>query len=403
MAAWRVTEIGGVDAHKREESASDVPRGSTSASSSAATSSSLVHVAAARRTPSGGRARWTGARRRSFGPLAVALVVAFAGVARAGGGATLPVERFRPSLDAQGLTTTESGGIPAHLATQSGVFVNYARNPLVVRDGDNGIVGALVAHRLAADVLLSIGLFDRLALGVDVPITLAQLGGPLPDDLIALFGDIRPSAGTGIGDIRVVPKFRVLQQERDGISLAVIPALTLPTASGVGIGADGLGFEYGTSYLGEGPGAFAFIPEVAVSGRFSGVLLAANLAYRTRRPIQFLGGLAIEPELVYRVGVGADVSQWLPTPPDLIVYTEVFGATPDKNPFGLLTDPTLTGDAKAAARQKQGLANTLEWLAGVRGPLTGGLSWEAGLGTGLWSGFGSPDVRAFVGLRAQGS
>src|SRR5437868_12178266 len=73
---------------------------------------------------------------------------------------TLPVERFRPAIDDKGLVTTESGSIPPHLGFQTGLDVNYALNPLVIRDGDGNFIDAIIAHRLAGDGLFTIGLFD---------------------------------------------------------------------------------------------------------------------------------------------------------------------------------------------------------------------------------------------------
>ena len=315
--------------------------------------------------------------------------------------ATLPVERFRPSLDSDGLTTTESGNVPGHLAYRSGLLLNYALNPLVIRDADNAVVGAIVAHRVAADALFSVGLYDRLSLGVDVPVTLAQVGGTLPSDLAVVFGSDHALAGVGLGDIRVVPKFQVLREERDGVSVAILPALTLPTASGLRFDGNGVGLEYGTSYLGEGPGAFAFVPEVAVSGHVKDVLLAGNLAYRTRRPVQYVNSLDVNPEFVYRGGAGVDVGAFVSSLKSVFMYGEFFGATPDKNPFGLFTDPTLTGEHKAVAQLNHRLANALEWAVGVRAPVAGGVSVEGGVGSGILPGYGSPDLRLFAGVRYE--
>ena len=338
-------------------------------------------------------------RVRSLVVAAATLAGAASTTARAADAGTLPVERFRPSLDPQGLTTTESGNVPGHLGYASGLFLNYALNPLVIRDADDAIVGAIVAHRVAGDALFSVGLYDRLALGIDVPITLAQVGGTIPSDLVGVFGSDHALAGVGIGDVRVVPKVQVLREERDGIALAILPSVTLPTASGLRLDESGLGLEYGTSYLGEGPGAFAFVPEVAVSGHVQGVLLAGNLAYRTRRPVQYVNALDVNPEFVYRVGVGVDLGTYVSSLRDVFMYGEMYGATPDKNPFGLFTDPTLTGSDKALAELNDRLANALEWVAGVRVPVVGGVSVEGGVGSGLLPGYGSPDLRVFAGVR----
>src|SRR5690242_7827932 len=90
---------------------------------------------------------------------------------------TLPVERFRPAIDDKGLVTTESGSIPPHLGFQTGLDLNYALNPLVIRDGDGNFLDAIIAHRVAGDGLFTIGLFDYASIGVDLPVTFLQVAG----------------------------------------------------------------------------------------------------------------------------------------------------------------------------------------------------------------------------------
>lgn len=312
---------------------------------------------------------------------------------------TLPVERFRPAIDDNGFTTTEGAAIPSHMGFQAGLLLNYALNPLVIRDNEDDLVASIVAHRVAGNALFTLGLFEYMSVGVDLPITLLQVGGLIPDDLIATMGAGNGLAGVGIGDIRIAPKVRILREDKHVISLAIIPTLTLPTASGLNFRPDGVQLEYGTSYLGEGPGAFAFIPEVAVSTNIKGVRVAANLAYRLRQPVQFLGALEINPELVYRLGFGYDLATLAPKMKSLFLFGELFGATPDKNPFGLATDPGLEGPAKIVDDVERRLANPLEWSAGVRYHVGLGMTLEGGFGSGLLPGYGSPDLRLYGGIR----
>lgn len=312
---------------------------------------------------------------------------------------SIPVERFRPALDDKGFATTEAAAIPTHLGFQTGLILNYALNPLVIRDQEDDVIASIVGHRVAGNALFSIGLFEYVSVGVDLPLTFVQLGGVIPDNLVEAVGAENGLAGMGIGDLRIAPKVRILREDQHVISLAIIPALTLPTASGLNFRPDGVELEYGTSYLGEGPGAFAFIPEIAVSTNIKGVRVAGNLAYRLRQPVQFLGALDINPELVYRAGVGYDLATLAPRMNSLFLFGEVFGATPDRNPFGLLSAPDLQGAAKIIDDVERRLANPLEWAAGVRYKVGFGVSVEGGFGSGLMPGFGSPDLRLFAGVR----
>ena len=329
---------------------------------------------------------------------ALAVGVTPARAQEAGATTSLPLERWRPALDARGLGTTESGEVPAHLGWDLGLLVGYELNPLVLRDATGAVVAPVVAHRLGGNLSVSLGVFEYFALGVDLPLTLVQLGGAVPDEVAGLLGVAEGVSNLGTGDLRLAPKARLLREDRHGVSLAITPALTLPTAGGLNV--DTGAWTYGGGFLGEGPGQFAFIPELAVSTNVAGVRLAGNLAYRLRQPARYLGALDISPELVYRLGVGYDLAALAPPLGHALLFAELYGATSDQNPFGLFVPADLDDDERRLAELESRLTNALEWLAGMRyrTPLPG-LHVEGGIGAGILPGFGSPDLRAFVGVR----
>ena len=304
---------------------------------------------------------------------------------------TLPLDRFRTPIDDKGLGVTEGGAIPGHLAFQTGLVLNYALNPLVLRDDTGAVVAAIVAHKVSGDLLFTIGLFEYLSIGVDLPLTLLQLGGDVPDFLQETVGVANGLAGIGVGDLRLVPKVRLLREDVHFVSLALIPTITLPTAGGIRFNEGGPEFKYGGDYLGEGPGAFAFIPEVALSTNIGGLRPAVNLAYRLRQPSSFLGTLQIHPELVYRLGLGYELAEYIDGVDGLLLFGELFGATADRNPFGLF-DPDADPDEVR-------IQNPIEFLIGARWKAGLGLTVEGGLGSGLRAGYGSPDLRLFAGVR----
>lgn len=314
------------------------------------------------------------------------------------GTTTLPLERWRPAMDARGLGTTEGGDIATHLGWDAGLVFGYALNPLVLRDASGAVVAPVVAHRLGADLLVTLGLFDYFSLGIDLPVTLLQLGGEVPTDVSDALGVAGGITTVGLGDVRLAPKVRLLREDQHQVSLALTPALTLPTAGGIHV--DTGAYEYGGGFLGEGPGQFAFIPEVELSTNLAGVRLAGNLAYRLRQPARYLGALEISPEIVYRAGVGYDLAAVAPPLGHVLLFAELFGATADSNPFGLFPTSGLSDDEQRLAEIERRMVNPLEWLAGIRyrTPLSG-LHVEGGVGAGILPGFGSPDLRAFLGVR----
>src|SRR5688572_25652747 len=171
--------------------------------------------------------------------LAAILAFSIAGVAHAQTeSTTLPIERFRPAIDDKGLGTTEGGAIPSHLGWQTGLILNYALNPLVIRNPEGGIVAPIVAHRLGGDLLFTIGIFDYVSVGVDLPLLFVQTSGTIPDDIGTVLGVDNGIATIGVGDLKLIPKVRLLREDRHFVSLSIIPALTFPTAGGFNL-ADG--------------------------------------------------------------------------------------------------------------------------------------------------------------------
>jgi len=290
-----------------------------------------------------------------------------------------------------------------------GLVLDYALNPLVIRDvsqPSKPVVSDLVQNRIAANMLFEIGLFEYIGIGVDLPMLLFQNSSDL-SDLAGAPGIDQGLAAVGIGDLKLAPKIRILRQDRHYVSLSLLTTVTLPTASGLNFGRE-FSFDYGTSYLGEGPGAFSIIPELALSIDRMGFRGAANLAYRLRPPIHYStprGTVEVDPEIQYRAGVGYDIGQ-LPALintgamdlPSVLVFFELFGTTSDRNPFGLVGPSE--GQDPNAYEQQVALANSLEWLLGARWAMPwNDLFLEGGVGNGIISGFGSPDLRLFAGVR----
>ncbi len=316
---------------------------------------------------------------------------------------SLQIERFRAPIDHHGFGTTEGGHIADHLEFQGGVVMNYAYNPLVL-NGADGRVSSLLAHRVGANVLATIGLFDYVSLGVDVPVVLYQAPGG-ETALYERLGIGSSISSFGGGDLKLVPKIRILRDDRHFVSLALIPAFTLPTAVGLNV-VNGFSLDYEGSYLGEGPLGFSFLPEAVLSTNQYGVRASANLQWRLRRQVDYLGAVAVTPDLTYRLGLGYDFG-WLfknvlkmKYPDGLLVYGELFGATTDVNPFGI-TDLLLpaTEEEEVGRARVRKLNNHLEVSAGLRYHVWAGVHVEAGMGTGLFNGYGSPDFRTYGGVR----
>jgi outer membrane protein OmpA-like peptidoglycan-associated protein len=295
--------------------------------------------------------------------LLLAGVVLGAGSAHAQISGNFTLERFRIAADRQGVLDVEWGGTLERGQWDLGVWVGASDDPLVVvQDMGDGTerVGRLVDHRVGGQLVVTLGILDFLQAGVEVPVILSQ-DQSVDRSPVSMPGDL---SRAGLGDLRLIPKLRLLDAARHGVSLSIIPAVSLPTSTS------------DEDYFGEPRTSFA--PELAVSRAFGAVRVAGNIGYRTRK-LGRVAGLEINDEIFARLGAGYRFGEagGLPLEVDLTLAT----ATRANDFFG---DP---GN------------NYVELHGGmqyrVARPLLGFLA----AGLGLNEGFGAPDWRVLLGAR----
>ncbi|ACY17390.1 OmpA family protein [Haliangium ochraceum] len=297
--------------------------------------------------------------------LAVVLVLGSASSARAQvqDEGAFPAERFRLAADEEGVLHTEWGAVPGHMAWDLALLFGYQDDPLTIyreRDGDRERDGALVSSRVSGSLVASLALWNRLALAIELPLILTQDDDPVSGVPV---GDLER---TGIGDIRVAPKVQLLSAANSGVDLAIIPTFTLPTGSA-------------EDYRGEQGVSFA--PEVAISRAMGAWRLASNIGYRARQNAH-LADLDVNDELFLRLGAGYRLGET--GGPPLELDLGLSAATAAASPLGDYNQ------------------NHLELLTGARYHLPGPFSIGLGYGVGVTNGFGTPDWRLFLTVRAAG-
>jgi len=238
-------------------------------------------------------------------------------------------------------------GVGKHLDWHLGVSFNYAREPLgFVNPTTEEFVHALVANQLTLDLMGSLSLFDRFELGVGLPLTSQSTGG---DTFSALPQNV---GGTGLGDVRLVPKASLLQAGDFHLSL-VAPVL-LPTAGGSGF---------------RGGSGVAVQPRLVVQWGDGQARAVINVGATLRGEQQFRS-LRAGNELTY--GFGA----YVPLGEQLDIQANLNGAL------------TLTGRQEVP----------LEMLAAVGYRFTKQLHAHVGGGPGVTQSYGTPRFRLFAGL-----
>jgi hypothetical protein len=277
----------------------------------------------------------------------------------------LPAERFRPSLDRDGIADVESGAVSPHLVYDLALWFSWAGNP--VRGNAAGQEVNLVGNRLGASLVAAVGLYEIFELGLELPFILEQ-----SRDLqgVTQLGDAELGSrltSFGLGDFRLVPKVQILDRETQLVDLALIAAVTVPS-----------GFPE-NQFAGEpttgGLGGYTLSPELALGGRVGESLrYGLNFGYRIRGEHR-LASLLVGPEVFYGAGLAVRLHDVAELP--------------------LEVTTTATGHVGTTARAPAGVEGTLglAYDAGDRVQLI------AGLGAGLLKDVRVPDARVFIGVR----
>jgi large repetitive protein len=294
-------------------------------------------------------------RRRRAALLTLGAILAL-GASQARAQDNFPVERLHLALDRQGILDVESGGVMPHLQWEMGVWLGVADDPLNLYEGDEeNRVGRLVDVRVGGSLMASVGLFDRLQLGVELPLVMYQSNSGRGVDSTMPSSSLNDA---GLGDLRLLPKVQLLSKP---LHLSFLAALTFPTG----------GSE---SYLGERTVTVA--PQLAGSKQFGAVRASANLGMMFRGDTQLLNQ-EIDHELFLRLG----------------------GAY--KFRFPLELGASLSISTALAAPFANFNQDALELLGQASYDFPGPLLGFVGTGFGLNEGFGIPDYRVFAGIRVQ--
>ncbi len=268
----------------------------------------------------------------------------------------IDIERFKPSLDSQGMVLTEAGQGEKSGDLNLGLYLHYSYRPLVIRDSDGKILQSLVKDRIAASFILSMGLFDWLTVGVEVPSTFWQDGAYIDND-----GADLGLTSAGLGDIRVGLKVTILRQQSHGISMALSLPVTLPSGDeGAFLGSESLTFMPALTF------SRSLIDDLLVLALNVGSWIQGETSY---------GDLNTGSEFFYRAGAMMNFTH------DWSLSAEGVGA------------------AKLESFGKNKPKETpLEWIFALHYHAPADLSFTLGGAVGSLPGWGTPVARAFLGV-----
>jgi OmpA-OmpF porin, OOP family len=261
----------------------------------------------------------------------------------------IDVERFKPSITHDGFVNADGSAVrPAADRWELGAYLHYGRNQLVTEGADGDVRQRIVSGRMGGDLFASATVAGPFAIGLGVPFFAVQTG------------DADPSFA-GLGDIRLVPKLRILDDRRHALGLAIAAELRAPTHVG--------DFSGGSRMP-------VFAPRLIVDHRFgaSGFRLGANAGVMIRERTDYFNIVAAS-ELAYAVAAE---------------YR--FDGRDGKTGLGL----ELLGGVGLVRSQKEELPHEL--FAFLKHDPSEEIGLVGGVGAGMVAGFGVPVARVFFGI-----
>ncbi|MBI4954292.1 MAG: hypothetical protein HY908_19865 [Myxococcales bacterium] len=143
---------------------------------------------------------------------------------------------WSPSTDPAAGLYLEPPSAPATGDWNTALWLSYGFRPITLRDAETGdVVHAVLGHQLSGDAVFNVGLFERLAIGVDLPFALAEVGDDVAGspEAAAVLGDFRLPP-VALGDAKLALKGTLVAPTNDefgGFSLALHERLGLPTGN----------------------------------------------------------------------------------------------------------------------------------------------------------------------------
>jgi outer membrane protein OmpA-like peptidoglycan-associated protein len=260
------------------------------------------------------------------------------------------LDRFNPSERGSDWFELESLDFRGHLRVAGGLVGEYAFRPLAIYNLDGTVKENLVQDSLVLHPGASLVLWNRLRVGLDLPVYAWQDG-----QSGAAGGVTYQSASENVGDVRLGADARIYGEYGGLFTLGGGVQLYLPTGSRADYTSDGV---------------TRVEPRLMAAGKVSWFCYAAKLAFDYRGLQDQFAGTALGSEFLFAASAG--VKTWHDR---LLVGPEFFGST-----------VVTTGGAA--------VRNTpLELLVG--GHLTVEKDWRLGaaIGPGLSRAYGEPELR----------
>jgi outer membrane protein OmpA-like peptidoglycan-associated protein len=300
--------------------------------------------------------------------LAAALIVVVAAPMHEAKAQTLQgnnIQLFNPTPGPKGFFSREYAEVGYHLEPYVALWLNYARAPLVRyrlnADGTTQLDREVISHQLAVDIVGAIAFWQILEVGVGIPFTAYQAGDGLPASSSTAAQSL---AAITFGDLRLQPKVQFLNTEHVHLGAAVM--VTFPTGSKA-------------NFTGEQ--SLTGVPRLLANFRFVDDRLnfGVDLGVRLRAPAT-LGNIVFSHELVWGGHLSFEIIK-----NRLTAGIEFYGS---------MGFPKIRPDGTTNISLDE---TPIEGLAGLK-IRAGWFLINVGAGTGITTGYGTPQFRVLAGL-----
>ncbi|MDB4934601.1 MAG: Outer rane lipoprotein omp16 precursor [Labilithrix sp.] len=268
------------------------------------------------------------------------------------------LSRFEPSERGSEWFALESLDLRGHGRWNAGIVAEGAYRPLAIYDANGDIRSSVVRNQIFAHPGANVVLWERLRLGVSIPIVVYQDG----HDGTIRGVEYRAPDTPAFGDVRLAADVRLLGVYGGPATLAAGVQVQLPTGSRDDFTSDG---------------SVRFQPRLLAAGDVGPLAWAAKLGFQYRNRDERIDESPLGSELTFAGALGIRAAHGA-----LVVGPEVFGST-------IVSD----GDAFFQLR-----GTPLDAILGVH--YTFAEQWRVGGGggAGLTRGFGSPEARYMVSI-----
>lgn len=179
--------------------------------------------------------------RRTLATLPVLAVFVLARPSAAQTQPSVDVRTWAPPMAPDAGLVLEPITTPGSWEWNATAWLSYAQDPVVLRNVQGSSVALRpLQNQLALDLVAGVGLGDRAAVGVDVPLLLYQGGAQgLPSTIVS--GGRVPASG--VGDISILGKGTLVRNDPHGVpvgfGLAALGAITIPNGDRPSFASDG--------------------------------------------------------------------------------------------------------------------------------------------------------------------